>query len=189
MSEATELLAAMGNGDAEAAARLWPLVYAELRRTARAQMAGERAGHTLQATALVHEAYARLLNGEAETWEGRRHFFGAAAEAMRRILVEHARRRDAAKRGGGAGRVPLDEDELPAIASPCDQIADVLSLNAAMERLEVEHADKAELVKLLYFAGLSLDEAAAALGISKTSAHRQWVFARTWLYDAMTNGE
>src|SRR4051794_11054282 len=103
MSEATELIAAMGSGDVEAGGRLWPLVYAELKRTARAQMARERAGHTLQATALVHEAYARLLQGEGETWEGRRHFFGAAAEAMRRILVEHARRRDAAKRGAGAG--------------------------------------------------------------------------------------
>jgi RNA polymerase sigma factor (TIGR02999 family) len=185
MSEATELLAAIGSGDQNAAARLWPLVYHELRQTARAQMARERAGHTLQATALVHEAYVRLLKGQPDTWQGRRHFFGAAAEAMRRILVEHARNHNAAKRGAGQSPLPLEQDQIPAISSPCDQIEDILSLNDALDRFAQEDPPKAELVKLLYFAGLSLEEAAAALGLSKTTAHRQWVFARTWLYEAM----
>ncbi|HEY7086810.1 MAG TPA: ECF-type sigma factor [Tepidisphaeraceae bacterium] len=184
MSEATRLLAQIDN-DPQAAAKLLPLVYDELRRLARAKMAQERGGHTLQATALVHEAYLRLVDGAAAgKWDGRRHFFAAAAEAMRRILIEHARHRNSIKQGGRRQRVEL-EDEVPEIQSPCSDFADLLALDGALNRLMAEHPDKAELIKLLYFAGLSLDEAAEALGISKTTAHRHAVFARAWLYDAM----
>ena len=195
MSDATRLLEAIGTGDPQASAELLPVVYDELRRLARAQMASERTEHTLQATALVHEAYLRLVeggDGRDARWDGRRHFFAAAAEAMRRILIEHARRRHALKRGGGQARVELSEDGdgadvdgFPAIASPCDDVADLLSLDDALTRLAREHPDKAALIKLVYFAGLSLDEAAAASGLSKSTAHRYAVFARAWLYDAM----
>jgi RNA polymerase sigma factor (TIGR02999 family) len=160
-------------------------VYQELRRLARAHMAQERAGHTLQATALVHEAYVRLIEGEPTTWDGRRHFFAAAAEAMRRILVEHARRKHSQKRGGDRQRVDLEDGDLPAIACPCEHLDDLLTLDAALVRLAEEDSQKAELVNLLYFAGLSLEEAGAALGISRTTAHRHWVYARAWLRDAM----
>ena len=181
MSEITRLPGAAG-GDMDAA-QLLPLVYDELRRLARARLADERAGHTLQATALVHEAYLRLVGGGP--WDGRRHFYGAAAEAMRRILVEHARRRDSLKRGGGRQRVALADEQHPPIASPCDDI-DILALDEALGRLAAEDPHRADLVKLLYFAGLTLDEAAAALELSKTTAHRQWIYARAWLFDAMS---
>src|SRR4051812_41917009 len=181
MSQATQLMEAMGDGDPLAAAKLLPLVYDELRRLARAQMAQERAGHTLQATALVHDAYLRLMEGASDQWANRRHFFAAAAEAMRRILIEHARRKQSLKRGGEHGRVDLDDEQLPEIASPCDDIDDLLSLNDALDRLSMEQPANAELVKLLYFAGLNLAEAAAAMGISRTGAYRQWIFARAWL--------
>ena len=176
----------MGNGDPHAAAKLLPLVYDELQRIARAQMAQERAGHTLQATALVHDAYLRLLQGAPDRWENRRHFIAAAAEAMRRILIEHARRKQALKRGGDRERVNLDDEHLPVICSPCDDVEDLLSLDEALDRLSKEDPAKAELVKLLYFAGLNLEQAAAALGISRTSAYQQWIFTRAWLCDAMT---
>ena len=185
MSEATRLLDAMGNGDPHAAAKLLPLIYQELRRLAAMQMARERPGHTLQATALVHEAYLRLIEDRGQSWDGRRHFFAAAAEAMRRILVDHARRKMSLKRGGMRQRVELLEDDLPAIASPCDQVTDLLALNDALDRLASQDPGKAELVKLLCFAGMNLDEAAAALGISRSSAYRHWIFARAWLWDAM----
>lgn len=183
MSEVTQLLAAIRNGDQQATAQLLPVVYEELRRIARAHMAQERAEHTLQATALVHEAYLRLLGDADPRWDGRGHFFAAAAEAMRRILIEHARGKNALKRGGNFDRVELDD--YPAIAGPCDKITDLLALDEALNRLAEQHAAKAELVKLLYFAGLNLDEAAAAQGISRTTAYRHWLFARAWLYDAM----
>jgi RNA polymerase sigma factor (TIGR02999 family) len=189
MSEATRLMQAMGDGDAHASAKLLPLVYDELQRIARAQMAQERAGHTLQATALVHDAYLRLLGGAPDRWYNRRHFVAAAAEAMRRILVEHARRKKSFKRGGGRERVDLDDNYLPPISSPCDDADDLLSLNDALDRLAKEDSPKAELVKLLYFAGLNLDQAAAALGISRTTAYRQWVFTRAWLCNVMTPAE
>ena len=184
MSEVTRLISAMGDGDANAAEAVLPLVYDELRQLARAQMRHERAGHTLEATALVHEAYLRLIKDAPDGWDGRRHFFAAAAEAMRRILIEHARRKKALKYGGGRERVDLS-DETPEIASPCSNIDDLLSLNEALNRLERQNAALAEVIKLLYFAGLRLDEAAAMLGLSKTTAHRQAVFARAWLYEAM----
>jgi RNA polymerase sigma factor (TIGR02999 family) len=201
VSEVTQLLAAIGQRDPWAAEKLLPLVYEELRRMARARMAGEKAGHTLEATALVHEAYVRLLGnagggdgnagsaaGDGPAFDGRAHFFAAAAEAMRRILVDHARRKHAAKRGGAYHQVELDDDHLPAIAAPCDQIDDLLALDEALDRLAAEDAGKAELVKLLFFAGLSLGEAAAAMGISKSTAHRQWTYARAWLLEAMERG-
>jgi RNA polymerase sigma factor (TIGR02999 family) len=186
MSQATQLMQAMGDGDPHAAAKLLPLVYDELQRIARAQMAQEHAGHTLQATALVHDAYLRLLQGAPDRWENRRHFIAAAAEAMRRILVEHARRKNSFKRGGRHERVDLDDDHLPPICSPCDDVEDLLSLNDALDRLAKTDPAKGELVKLLYFAGLNLEQAAATLGISRTSAYREWVFTRAWLCNAMT---
>ena len=189
MSEATRLIDAVGSGDPHAAAQLLPLVYDELRRLARANMARERGSHTLQATALVHEAYLRLVQDQPQSWDGRRHFFAAAAEAMRRILVESARRKHSLKRGGGREQVELDGngDAIADIDSPADPI-DLLALDEALNQFAAEDPSKAELVKLLYFAGLTLDEAAEALGLSKTTAHRQWVYARAWLLEAMERG-
>lgn len=183
MSEVTQLLEAISAGDQAATAQLLPVVYQELRRIARSHMSNERAEHTLQATALVHEAYLRLIGDANPRWDGRGHFFSAAAEAMRRILIEHARAKNALKRGGNFDRVELVD--CPAITSPCDKIDDLLSLNEALDRLAIEHPAKADLVKLLYFAGLSLDEAATVQGISRTTAYRHWLFARAWLFDAM----
>jgi RNA polymerase sigma factor (TIGR02999 family) len=190
MADVTRMIEEVGRGDTAAAAELLPVVYEELRRLARGHMAHERAGHTLGATALVHEAYVRLLGsgggaGAGTRWDHRGHFFAAAAEAMRRILIEHARRKQAAKYGGRHDRVAMVEDELPPIAAPCAEVTDLLALDEALDRLAAEDPRRAELVKMLYFAGLSLGEAAAALGISRTAAHRQWVFARAWLHDAM----
>jgi RNA polymerase sigma factor (TIGR02999 family) len=181
----TRLIDAVNRGNSHAAASLLPLVYDELRRLARSQMAHERGSHTLQATALVHEAYLRLVDDQPQDWDGRRHFFAAAAEAMRRILIEHARRKNAGKRGGDAHRIELDDD-IPAITALCEKADDLLALNDALDRLAVENPDLAQLVKLTYFAGLSLEEAAQALGISRATAYRRWTFARAWLYDAMT---
>lgn len=184
MSEVTQLLHAIRQGDQQATARLLPLVYEELRRLGRAHMARERTEHTLQATALVHEAYLRLIGAEAPSWDSRGQFFAAAAEAMRRILIEHARRKHAKKRGGNGQRVELD-DELAPIVAPCQQVDDLLALDEALDRLAEQHPAKAELVKLLYFAGLNLEEAAAVQGLSRTTAYRHWLFARAWLFDAM----
>jgi len=188
MSDVTQILQAISQGDAQAASQLLPLVYQELRRLARAHMANERPEHTLQATALVHEAYLRLVKDEMPHWDGRGHFFGAAAEAMRRILIDHARAKNALKRGGQHERVDLNGD-LPPIASPCDNIDDLLALDDALDKLAKEDPGKAQLVKLLYFAGLNLDEAAAALGIGRTTAYRQWLFARAWLHDSIAGKE
>ena len=185
MGDVTRLITAVSEGDSGAAAKLLPIVYDELRRLARAQMSRERASHTLEATALVHEAYLRLIDDQPDGWDGRRHFFAAAAEAMRRILIEHARRKQSIKCGGKFDRMELDDDLLPAIASPCDSVDDLLALNDALERLKAEDRGKAELIQLLYFAGLTLEEAAQTLGLSKTTAHRQWTFARAWLFEAM----
>lgn len=187
MSDASRLLNSLGNGDPRAAAELLPLVYEELRSLARAQMGHERGDHTLQATALVHEAYLRLVGQEPIGWDGRRHFFAAAAESMRRILVEHARSRNALKHGGRRGRVEL-ADELPVLGSPHDSVDDVLALNDALDRLSGVDPSLADLVKLSFFAGLSLEEAAVMLGISRATAYRRWTFARAWLRDAMSAG-
>ena len=173
MRKITPLIAAVG-GDQSAAALL-PLVYDELRQLAAARMAAESPGHTLQPTALVHEAYLRLVGGGR--FDGRGHFFAAAAEAMRRILVDAARRKATAKRGGGAARVPLDL-AAPAGESPDD----LLALDDALTRLAADEPRKAALVQLRYFAGLTTPEAAVALGISLATAERWWAFARAWLY-------
>ena len=175
MSEFTRLLSAASSGDRRAADELLPLVYAELRALAAARMAHERADHTLDATALVHEAYLRLVGDQQ--FEGRGHFFAAAAEAMRRILVDRARRKGRARHGGGHRRVGLCD--VPATEIPPD---DLLDLSAALDRLAARSAARAELVKLRFFAGLTTAEAAAALGISVATAERYWSFARAWLF-------
>jgi RNA polymerase sigma factor (TIGR02999 family) len=185
MSDVTRLLTAIEQGDRDASAALLPVVYEELRRIARGRMANENAGHTLQATALVHEAYLRLIGGSNVHFDGRGHFFTAVAEAMRRILIEHARKKNALKYGGGHQRVELD-NELPLISTRCENADELLALDEALQKFEREDPDKAQLVKLLHFAELNLEEAAAALGISRTTAYRQWVFARAWLHDAMS---
>jgi RNA polymerase sigma factor (TIGR02999 family) len=187
MSEVTQLLEAVGRGDEQATVKLLPLVYEELRRIARSQMVQERANHTLQATALVHEAYLRLLGDAEPRWDDRRHFFAAAAEAMRRILIDHARTKNAAKRGGQHERVDLNE--CPEIATPAGNDVDLLALDEALTKLETTEPDKAQLVKLRYFAGLSVEEAAEAMDISPATAKRHWAFARAWLYNELNPGE
>ena len=189
MTDVTSILNAIEHGDAQATAQLLPLVYQELRRVARDQMRQERADHTLQPTALVHEAYLRLLGDEGKggewgvRWGSRAHFFAAAAEAMRRILIEHARRKLALRHGGALLRVPL-EDDLP-IATPCKSPEELLDLSDALDRLATEDPEKAQLVKLVFFAGLNMDEAASALQISPATAYRHWSFARAWLREAV----
>jgi RNA polymerase sigma factor (TIGR02999 family) len=182
MSEVTRILSAIDQGDPHAAAQLLPLVYDELRQLAAQKLAEEKAGQTLQATALVHEAYLRLVDvQQAPSWDSRGHFFAAAAEAMRRILIDQARRKHSRKRGGSLQRVELDVGAL--LAAPERRAAeDLLALDEALRQLEGEDPLKARLVKLRYFAGLSLAEAAAALGVSPATAKRHWVYARSWLY-------
>jgi RNA polymerase sigma factor (TIGR02999 family) len=179
MSDVTVILNSMERGEARAE-DLLPLVYDELRRLAAAHMHQERLGHTLQATALVHEAFLRLTAGSKCTWENRRHFFGAAAEAMRRILVEQARRKGRVKHGGDVHRIDLPD--LPVVDGvPHDK--GIAALDAALEAFEREDPGKAELVKLRFFAGLQETEAAQALGISRATASRWWTYAKAWLYD------
>ena len=183
MSDVTQILSAIERGDTLAAEQLLPLVYDELRKLAASKMARESLGQTLQATALVHEAYLRLLgDGQSKpSWDSRGHFFAAAAEAMRRILIEHARQKQSQKRGGQNQRVPLDA----AVGLVADQVADgedLLALDEALSQLEAEDPVKAQLVKLRYFTGFTLEEAAQSLGISIATAKRHWVYARAWLY-------
>ena len=178
MSEFTHILERVEQGDPKATAELLPLVYGELRRLAAFKMANEAAGHTLQPTALVHEAWLRLGGDDAPSFQNRSHFFGAAAEAMRRILIEHARRRMAAKRGAGAEVVDLDELEISSPATDDDQL---LAMNEALEKLTALDPRKAELVKLRYFVGLNFEETAAALGIAVPTAKQWWAYARAWL--------
>jgi RNA polymerase sigma factor (TIGR02999 family) len=186
MSDVTRLLDAAAAGDRSAAAVLLPLVYDELRRLAAARMGEERPGQTLQATALVHEAYLRLVGGgQPDRWDGRGHFFAAAAEAMRRILVETARRKGRARHGGGQRRIDLDDNALAA-APPGD---DLLAIDEALTRLAELDPKRADLVKLRFFAGLTMPEAAAALGISLATAERHWAFARTWLYAELSDSQ
>ncbi|MFO0842658.1 MAG: ECF-type sigma factor [Gemmataceae bacterium] len=178
MSEVTRILSAIERGDPKAAGELLPLVYEELRKLAAQRMAQEAPGQTLEATALVHEAYLRLVAGEAaQQWNSRGHFFAAAAEAMRRILVDNARSKHSKKRGGGRAR--LDLDQLAAATS--ERIDDVLDIDAALGGLAAADPQAAELVKLRYFAGLSIPQAAAALGISPRGADFLWAYARAWL--------
>jgi RNA polymerase sigma factor (TIGR02999 family) len=179
MSDVTRILSAIELGDPSAAEQLLPLVYDELRKLAGQRLAQEKPGQTLQATALVHEAYLRLVGGDkAQPWSGRGHFFAAAAEAMRRILVEQARKRARLKRGGDRQRLDLDALQL----SMPEAADELLALDEALTEFAHKHPDKAALVKLRYFAGLTVDEAADSLGISASTADRHWTFARAWLY-------
>lgn len=178
MSDVTRILSQIESGDAQAAEKLLPLVYDELRRLAGARLAAEPSGNTLQPTALVHEAYLRLVGtAHGEPWDHRGHFFAAAAESMRRILIDNARRRATTRHGGELQRQTLEPDAVPA-AEPRE---DLLALDEALDRLAVEDPLKANLVKLRYFAGLSLAEAAAALSMSERTAGRHWAYARAWL--------
>jgi len=182
MSDVTLLLDAAAAGDPKAAAELLPLVYDELRKLAAARMAEEKPGQTLQATALVHEAYVRLVGGdETRQWNGRGHFLAAAAEAMRRILVEAARRKVSLKRGGGRGRAELRDSDLVIDDAPDE----VLAVDEALAGLAVADPQAAELVMLRYFAGLSVPEAAEALGLTTRTAERLWSYARAWLRRAL----
>ena len=189
MSDVTRILGAIEAGDPHAAEQLLPLVYAELRKLAAAKLAREKPGQTLQATALVHEAYLRLVDtpagGATREWEGRAHFFAAAAEAMRRILVEKARRRRRHKHGGGLPRLDIG---LATIASPMPD-EDLLALDEAMSRLAEEDPVRARLVQLRFYAGLSNEEAAQILGISAVTAKRYWRYARAWLHREVGKGD
>ncbi len=182
MSEVTQILEAIEAGDPRAASELLPLVYDALRQLAAARLADEKAGQSLQPTALVHEAYLRLVgDGQARDWNGRGHFFAAAAEAMRRILINRARDKNRLKRGGQRNRVDLDAITDPATAPD----EDLLDLDEALDRLAGANPQAAELVKLKFYAGLTQREAAASLGLAARSADRLWAFARAWLIDAL----
>jgi RNA polymerase sigma factor (TIGR02999 family) len=183
--EVTHLIQAASTSDRAAADRLLALVYDQLRKTAQQRMAEERAGHTLQATALVHEAYLRLVGDTEVHWQGRGHFFAAAAEAMRKILIDHARRKGTAKRGGGLRAVSSVLD----LASD-ENISDALIIDDLISRLEIEDATAAQVVRLRFFAGLSLADTAEALGVSKPTVSRKWTYARAWLARQWeTNGD
>ena len=185
MHDLTLILEKIGRGDAQGADQLLPLVYGELRKLAAAKMANEPAGQTLQPTALVHEAWLRLGGSEQPDWQNRAHFFGAAAEAMRRILIDRARRRQARRHGGGLLRTSTEalDDE---IASPGADDAELLDVHEALDALARHDARKAELVKQCYFVGLTLKEAALVLGISEPTARRDWSYARAWLFNEIT---
>jgi RNA polymerase sigma factor (TIGR02999 family) len=179
MSEVTQILNAIEQGDPHAAEQLLPLVYDELRKLAARKLAGEAPGQTLQATALVHEAYLRLVGAEkSQSWDNRGHFFAAAAEAMRRILIDNARRKGSLKHGGARERVSLESVDLVSLASPDE----LLAIDDALAKLASEDPDAAQLVKLRYFVGLSVEEAAGMMGLSRTSAYERWTYARAWLH-------
>jgi RNA polymerase sigma factor (TIGR02999 family) len=184
MNEITQILSALQRGDSCLGEQLIPLVYQELRQMAARQLVGERAEHTLSPTALVHEAYLRLVGPQSESvqWNSRRHFFTAAAEAMRRILVESARRKRAIKRGGDRGRVPLDEAN---IGGP-QRASDLVALDEALSRLEEQQPQLAKLVKLRFFAGLTMAQSAEALDIPLRTAERNWTYAKAWLLEAIS---
>jgi RNA polymerase sigma factor (TIGR02999 family) len=186
MNEVTRILSALEQGDPHAAEQLLPLVYDQLRRLAAEKMAHEKSGQTLQATALVHEAYLRLVDvDKAQHWNNRGHFFAAAAEAIRRILVERARSKGRVKRGGGAQRLNLDEQLLVTD----DRVDELLAVHEALDELERHDAQAAALVKLRFFAGLEHQDAAAMLGLGRRAADRVWLLARTWLYRALAECE
>ncbi len=179
MSDVTRILDRVHEGDASAAEELLPLVYQELRKLAAHKMAQELPGQTLQATALVHEAWLRLIGAEDVKWNGRAHFFGAAAEAMRRILIDNARRKRAQRHGGGQAKLDIDQID---VASPAED-EQLLAVNEALEKFAARDQQKAELVKLRYFVGLTIEEAAEVLGISVPTANRWWTYSRAWLYE------
>ncbi len=186
MTDVTQILSQIESGDPKAAEQLLPLVYEELRKLAAVRLAQEKPGQTLQATALVHDAYIRLVDVEnAQHWNSRGHFFGAAAEAMRRILLNQARDKGRLKRGGDGYKLDLEKVEL-ATDAPHE---DLLALDESIERLADENPECAKVVKLRFFAGLSNDHAAAALGISASTAKRHWVYARAWLFASLRSGE
>ncbi len=186
MDAITQVLNAIDQGDPHAAEQLLPLVYEELRKLAAARLAREKPGQTLQPTALVHEAYLRLVGQDKEQhWDGRRHFFAAAAEAMRRILIENARRKRAQRHGGGQQRVAIDQIDLAAEVKEDE----LLAVDEALDAFAAQDPQKAEIVKLRYFVGLTLEEAAYILGISVPTAKRWWAYARAWLYAAMAGKE
>jgi RNA polymerase sigma factor (TIGR02999 family) len=185
MSDVTQILQAASSGDSRAAAELLPLVYEELRRLAAHRLAGEAHAHTLQPTALVHETWIKIAGDDQRTWQGRQHFFAAAAEAMRRILVDRARRRQAIKRGSGIEAVELDEINIPA---PADD-EQLLAVNEALAKFALVDGRKAELVKLRYFVGLKFEEAATVLGIAVPTAKQWWAYARAWLKVEMNSEE
>jgi RNA polymerase sigma factor (TIGR02999 family) len=177
MNDVTRILNAVQQGDANAADELLPLVYEELRKLASYKMSGEAAGHTLQATALVHEAWLRLAGPTPQSWQNRSHFFAAAAESMRRILVDHARRKNSLKRGSGIQPEELNESVI-LLAAPPDEL---LAIHDALDKLASEDSPAAELVKLRYFVGMTMEEAAAAMNLAPRSAERLWTYARAWL--------
>jgi RNA polymerase sigma factor (TIGR02999 family) len=185
MGDITRIIEEAREGDESATDRLLATIYDELRRLAARKLARERAGHTLQATALVHEAYLRLLGSDGGKWDNSAHFFGAAAEAMRRILVDSARRKARLKHGGGRERKEIDEADAITMSDPVDLIA----MDEALEKLAAEDEVKAELVKLRYFAGLTGEQAGRVLGISRATADRYWTFARSWLFNEMSKGD
>jgi RNA polymerase sigma factor (TIGR02999 family) len=181
MTDVSRLLEAAASGDEQAASKLLPLVYDELRKLAAAKMANEKRGQTLDATALVHEAYLRLVGNGSPQFANRAHFFAAAAEAMRRILIENARRKQRDKRGGDRDRVDFEVITISAAGPDLD----LLALDEALDALAAEDTRKASLVKLRFFAGLSIEEAADALGIARATASRDWTYARAWLFDRL----
>lgn len=184
MSDVTRILTAIEQGDTRAADKLLPLVYEELRLLAAQKLSQELPGQTLQATALVHEAYIRLIGGEAQNWNSRRHFFFAAAEAMRRILIENARRKQRLKRGGDHRRVDFEDVDL-GIEGPSD---DLIALDEALEKFSKKDKVKAELVRLRFFAGLTSEQAAKVLDISLNTADRYWAYSRSWLHLEISKG-
>ena len=185
MSDVTRILNAIEQGNVKAVDKLLPLIYEELRCLAAQKLSQERPGQTLQATALVHEAYIRLVGAEAQNWSGRTHFFAAAAEAMRRILIENARRKQRKKHGSGRQRVDLDDSDIT-IEGPS---TDLIALDEALTKLAEEEPAVAELVKMRYFAGLTLEQSAAILGVSRRTADRYWAYARAWMYQEITKTE
>jgi len=182
MNDVTRILSAIENGDPSASEQLLPLIYDELRKLAAQRLAQEKPGQTLEATALVHEAYIRLVEGDQKPqWNSRGHFFAAAAEAMRRILVDQARRKLALRRGGNLQRQPIEDREIEAP----EPAVDLLAVNEALERFQAVDSTAAQIVKLRYFAGLTIPQAAEALGISTSTADRSWAYARAWLHTAL----
>lgn len=185
MTDVTRILADIEHGDGRAAEELLPLVYAELRELANRRLAGEGPGHTLQATALVHEAYIRLVGDPSQEWESRRHFFAAAAQAMRRILIESARKRKRLKRGGDRRRLPASLAEL----AETDNFEEIVAVDDAIRRLGEEDAQAAKVVRLRFFAGLSVEETARALELSPRTVAREWAYARAWLHGVLGSSE
>lgn len=184
--DVTTLLARWSSGDPEALEQLTPIVYDELRRIARRHLARERKDHTLQSTALVHEAYLRLIGGSGSEYHNRQHFFAVAAQVIRRVLVDHARAVNAAKRGGGAQKILLEDQ--PEASAPSENVAEVLALHEALERLAGFDQQQARIVELRYFAGLSIEETAEVLSISPATVKRDWVMARAWLARELKGG-